>query len=150
MSKLARDHRNRELAQIHIAKKQLALSDEDYRAMLWAKGRVHSAKDLDFAGRKAVIDHLVASGFKVEKNKGKAKGGPHNIDSERRGPQLRKIEALLTDAGRPWAYVNGMASRMFHVERVDLCHEGQLQSLIAALSIDQKRRADRAPGAAAA
>jgi phage gp16-like protein len=149
MSKLARDHRNRELAQIHIAKKQLALTDEDYRAMLWAKGRVHTAKDLDYAGRKAVIDHLVACGFKIEKNKGRAKGRPHNIDSARRGPQLKKIEALLTDAGRPWAYVNGMAARMFHVERIELCHEGQLQSLIAALTYDKQRRAHRAAGVAA-
>lgn len=135
MSKLARDHRNRELAQIHIAKQQLCMTDEDYRAMLWAKGRVRSSKDLDYAGRKAVIDHLVSLGFKITR-----KGRPHNIGSAARGPQLKKIEALLADAGRPWAYVSGMAKRMFQVDRVDLCHEGQLQALIAALTYDQQRQ----------
>ncbi len=144
MSKLARDHRNRELAQIHIAKTQLTMTDEDYRAMLWAKGRVRSAKDLDYAGRKAVIDHLVALGFKITPGKAKATGRPHNINSQARGPQLKKIEALLADAGRPWAYVNGMAARMFKVERIELCHEGQLQSLIAALTYDQQRRQEKA------
>lgn len=68
MSKLARDHRNRELAQIHVAKKQFLdagkfQSDDDYRAMLWTQGRVHSAADLDHAGRQKVLDYLKKMGF---------------------------------------------------------------------------------------
>jgi len=51
MSKLARDHRNAELGKIHLAKKDLCMTDEEYRAMLWSVGRVNSAKDLDYAGR---------------------------------------------------------------------------------------------------
>lgn len=137
------NHRNRELATIHLAKKQLNMSDEDYRAMLWARGRVRSAKDLDHAGRRTVIDHLVSCGFKVTKAKSKRAGTPHNLNSENRGPQLKKIEALLTDAGREWAYVDGMAKRMFKVDRVALCHEGHLQKLIAALTYDQQRRAKK-------
>jgi phage gp16-like protein len=149
MGKLARDHRNRELAQIHIAKTQLSMEDEDYRAMLWAKGRVRSAKDLDYAGRRAVIDHLVGLGFKITRGTGRTKDRPRNIDSQARGPQLKKIEALLASAGREWAYVHGMAKRMYQVDRVDLCHEGQLQGLIAALVKDQQRRAARAEQGAA-
>lgn len=145
MSTLPADHRKRELAMIHIGKQQVGMDDESYRAMLWACGRVHSSKDLDYAGRQKVIEHLKKCGFKVAKpNAGRAHPGrPHNIDSDQRGPQLRKIEALLTDAGREWAYADGMARRMFQVDRVALCHEGQLQKIIAALSYDQGRRAAR-------
>lgn len=58
------DARRAELAKIHLAKKQLGLDDETYRAMLWMVARVHSAADLDDAGRQAVLDHLKARGFR--------------------------------------------------------------------------------------
>ena len=46
------NERNADLAKIHIAKKQLAMEDEAYRDLLFSIGRVRSAADLDFAGRK--------------------------------------------------------------------------------------------------
>jgi len=54
MSKLARDHRNRDLAIIHIAKKQLGLSEEDYRAMLQGYGCASSSAKLDPYAEKLV------------------------------------------------------------------------------------------------
>lgn len=63
MSKLARDHRNADLAKIHLAKKALAMTDEDYRAMLWTQGRVHTAADLDHVARQRVLEHLKACGW---------------------------------------------------------------------------------------
>lgn len=137
--------RNRELAQIHIAKKQLGLDDDTYRDMLWTVGRVHSSGDLGFTGRKQVLEHMKARGFKTGKPTRDAKRvpgvRPANMDSPDRGPSLRKIEALLADAGRAWAYADGMAKKMFHVEKVSWCAVDQLHSLIAALMYDQKRRA---------
>ena len=60
--------RNTELAKIHIAAEQLGLrrpgDDSAYRDMLWAIGRVRSAKDLDAGGREAVLKHLRACGWK--------------------------------------------------------------------------------------
>jgi hypothetical protein len=56
--------RNAELAQIHLAKKQLALDDDTYRAVLWAVARVKSAKDLDWTGRKTLLEHFKAKGWK--------------------------------------------------------------------------------------
>lgn len=132
--------RNNGLAQIHIAKQQLGMDDDTYRAVLWAVARVKSAKDLDHAGRAAVLDHFRKCGWKPKPPKKPFPGRPRNIDSELRGPQLKKIEALLADAKRPWSYVDGMARRMFGVEGVTFCHEDQLQRLIAALTYDQQRR----------
>lgn len=81
--------RNNELAQIHIAKKDLALDDETYRAMLFTVARVTSSKDLDFHGRKAVLRHMVARGWK-NKPASKAKQTRPLADDV----QSRKIRAL--------------------------------------------------------
>lgn len=56
--------RSAEIAQIHIAKAQLGLDDDTYRAILWTVGRVRSSKDLDWTGRKALLDHFKAKGWK--------------------------------------------------------------------------------------
>lgn len=83
--------RRRDLAAIHVAKKQLAMDDDTYRAMLWSVGRVRSAGDLDYPGRKAVIDHLRKCGFR-----------PPPRRSSARDPQSKKIVALwleLRDLG---------------------------------------------------
>lgn len=134
--------RNRDLAMIHLAAKQLGMDNGAYRDMLWAVARVRSAKDLDFAGRQRVKDHLKACGFKpaASRKRKPYPGRPANTDRE---PQLRKIEALLADAGRPWRYADEMARRMFGKDRVQLCNPGEWQGLIAALVVDQKRRREK-------
>ena len=63
----------REIQLIKIAQKQLGMDDETYRAMLWTVARVKSSTELDFAGRKKVLDHMESCGFKRSK------------------PQLRKL-----------------------------------------------------------
>lgn len=81
--------RRRDLAAIHVAKKQLGMEDDAYRAMLWSVGRVKSAGDLDFAGRQAVLEHLKKCGFR------RPRAAP-------RDPQSKKILALwleLRDLG---------------------------------------------------
>lgn len=64
MSKLARDHRNRDLAQIHIAVADMGWSDADYRAILLAKTGKSSSADLDGPNRKRFLDHLRQCGWK--------------------------------------------------------------------------------------
>jgi phage gp16-like protein len=135
----ANDTRRRELAKIHLAAKQLGMDDDTYRDMLWAIARVRTAKDLDEPGRRRVLDHLKASGFKPKPGSNPRPGRPHNLGSEERGPQLAKIEAMLTSAGRAWAYADGMAKKMFHVDRVTFCNPEQLRKIIAALVYDAQR-----------
>jgi phage gp16-like protein len=133
----ATDRRKADLAKIHIAKKQLGLDDETYRAMLWTVARVKSSADLDEYGRQRVIEHLRRAGFKTEKPAGRAfPGRPHNCDDH---PQLRKIEALLTSSRRPWSYVDAMAHRMFGKDRIAFCNQDEWQRVIAALTIDKQR-----------
>lgn len=75
----------REIQLIKIAQKQLGMDDDTYRAMLWSVARVKSSTELDFAGRKKVLDHLQACGFK------RTKPQPRALADD---PQSKKIRAL--------------------------------------------------------
>ena len=59
--------RTAELAQIHIAKKQLGLSEDDYRAAIRAasEGKTDSAGELTPKQRDRLLAHFKRSGFKV-------------------------------------------------------------------------------------
>ena len=52
---------------------------------------------------------------------------------------VSKIEAFLAEAKRSWAYADGMALRMFKVERVEWLDPQQLQKMVAALTYDARR-----------
>lgn len=86
------DIRKRELAQIHVAKSQLGMDDVTYRAMLWTVARVRSSADLDWAGRKKVIDHLKAKGFKIRSPSKPAKAATSRPMTQ--DPEAKKIRAL--------------------------------------------------------
>lgn len=139
----AHDLRRRELAAIHIGAAQLGMdtadkSDEsDYRRMLWSVARVRSAQDLDDAGRKRVLDHLRACGARF-KRRGRTQ------PAEGKAALVGKVRAMLAAAARPDAYADGMATRMFHVERFEWCNEDQLRRLVAALNYDAKRHGRKA------
>ncbi|MBI5626095.1 MAG: regulatory protein GemA [Nitrosomonadales bacterium] len=77
--------KKRDIQIIHIAKQQLAMDDDTYRAMLWAVARVKSSTELDFVGRRNVLDHLEACGFK------RTKPHPRKLADD---PQSKKIRAL--------------------------------------------------------
>jgi len=130
--------RNADLAKIHVAKKQLALSDEDYRAMLWTVARVKSSSELDAHGRKRVLEHLQSRGFKPRRPRPGL-----NAPARRRGAQLSKIRAYLADAGLPDSYGDGIAKRVVKRERLEFCNSDDLAKIIAALEYDQRRRIGR-------
>ncbi|WP_416053111.1 gp16 family protein [Cupriavidus basilensis] len=122
------------LAKIHIAKKQLAMDDDAYRAMLQSVGGVSSSKDLTALGAAKVLRHLEKCGFKPL-----AHVGRRPTPTADRKPLVGKIEALLAEAKRPWAYADSMASRMFKVDKLDWCTPDQLWRIAAALQKDANR-----------
>lgn len=149
--------KNSELAKIHVAKTRLGMDDDTYRAMLKTiidkdpahflsvEGRtkrsegVISAKYLTESGRHAVLEHLKNAGF----NGGKTyPGRPHNTDSKTASTaaQLKKVEALLADAGRPWDYALNMAWHMYKKHKLEFCNSRELTGIITALVKDQKKR----------
>lgn len=86
--------RRAELAKIHMAAEQLGMDTGDkdegseYRSMLWTVACVRSAAELDWAGRKKVLDHLKACGAKLG-FEGKPQSRALATD-----PQSKKLRAL--------------------------------------------------------
>lgn len=141
--------RKRDLAKIHIAKKELGLDDEIYRDILEQIAGVRSSALLDEEGRISVIKRFKELGFKpaVNNNRGyrsvhksARKSGMHMSTSADRTPLLSKIGAILADRKLSWAYADGMAKKMFGVDRVRWLHPDQLSKVAVALIYHQKRR----------
>lgn len=128
--------RNPALAKIHIAKKELAMDDDTYRAMLLSVAGVSSSKDLTEVTAPLVLAHFQRCGWKP---KSAVKFGRKPRVGQGRQALIGKIEALLAEAGRPWHYADAMAQRMFQVEKTDWLDSEQLQKLVAALTYDAKR-----------
>lgn len=133
------DQRRRDLAAIHTAKRDLGMSDDAYRAILWAIGRVKSSADLDQAGRSKVLDHLRACGWKPI-----PKVNPWAfIDTAAadRRPLLRKICAVCRSMGVGKAYAEGAARRQTGIERrLEMMDPGQLWILAGILDRTRKHK----------
>jgi hypothetical protein len=66
MLQASADHRlsPKKVALLHVARKQLALSEENYRAILFGHGNCESSADLDELGFELVMAHMNALGFR--------------------------------------------------------------------------------------
>ncbi|EGW50712.1 hypothetical protein HMPREF1022_02273 [Desulfovibrio sp. 6_1_46AFAA] len=149
------------LAKIHVAKKQLGLTEEEYRALLDGHFGAASAADLGLTDLKRLVLVLVGYGFKP--SKGHARRGvsrkretpatlTNDNDNLGREPLMKKIEAQLTEKGRaegtdvPWGYAVAILKRQSG--GVTRCFEHatpeQLRGVIAALTRDARRNGRRA------
>lgn len=135
------DTKRHEIQLIHIAKQQLGLDDETYRAMLWTVARVKSSTELDFAGRKKVLDHLKACGFKV-RSSNKAEGAKRAQPSRALAadPESKKIRALwlmLFDLGAvknpSEAALNAYVKRLTKVDDLHWINGEQAETVIETL-----------------
>lgn len=137
-----RDHdRKTELALIHLAKRDLGLDDETYRAALMAIGRVTSAAHLDQHGRQQLIRHFESRGWKRAKRRS-TKRHP-GVPAHSRAALVSKIEAQLVVLTEEWSYADSIAKRMFKVDSVRFCDDQRLPKIVAALYYEIKRRAAR-------
>ena len=135
-----KEPRSNDLARIHILKNDLGLDDDQYRVVLWTVARAESSKDLDTHGRRKVIEHLQS--HVAARNKAKPyPARPNNVDAKKR-KELTKIEALLTDAGKPWSYAEGIMRRITYgrKQRLEFCSEGELAAIIGALERNAIKR----------
>lgn len=118
-------YRNKELAKIHALKKSLTLDDETYRAVLDTQTGLDSAAKLNRPQRLKVIAY-----FQAQLGKTLHEGKPHNTVQN---GQLQKIEALLTEQKKEWAYAHAIAKRMYKKANLTFCSAFELRGVIAAL-----------------
>lgn len=130
------NRRNLDLSKIHIAKKDLGLDDDTYRALLTRVAGVRSAKDLNPRQTGRVLAEFVRLGWTPSATK---TGRKAPVPAPDRQKLIGKIEAFLAEAQRPWTYVDSMAARMFKIERVEWLDPEQLQKMVAALTYDARR-----------
>lgn len=131
--------RNRQLGRIHQAKKQLALDEETYRSLLERVTGKRSSADMTGTERNAVLAEFARLGFKAAEQQGRKRvfaGKPRNLKDV---PMLRKVEALLADAKRPWSYAIAMAKQMFGRDKLEWLRHDELHKLVAALQTDANR-----------
>lgn len=136
------DIKRREIMLIHIAKQQLGMDDDSYRAMLWSVARVKSSTALDFAGRKKVLDHLKACGFKVAARVNEwAFIDRASIDKQ---PLLRKICAVCRSMGVGKTYAEGAAKRQHGIARkLEMMAENELWLLAGVLERTRKSKQEQ-------
>ncbi len=144
--------RTRTLAAIHVAAAQLGLQDDVYRDLVQRVSAEHG--EAQRSAGKCTQRQLGAIANELRRLSGKPDqaaagarvwaGKPKHLT-----PQLTKVEALLADAGRQWAYAHALAKRLCGVARVEWCDQQQLAKVIAAMQIDADRRARRARAAGA-
>ncbi len=133
------------LAKIHIAKKQLGLSDPDYRAMLDGRYGVDSAGKLDIKQLDDLLRFLSRRGFTAPARRRGDRAAPAQRDFDR-SALMGKIEALLAETanvqGRyvPWDYALAILKRQGGPEKLEWATPRQLQGVIAALGKNLRRK----------
>lgn len=123
---------NGQKAVIHVAKKQVGMSEEEYRSMLSGFG-VASSKDLSFQGFKAVMTHFEKLGFvSTYAKKPKPKSSKERL--------LRKVYAVRNALGWSEKYVDKIAKRMFgKSDSHRWLDANQLHKLVANLVSHQRK-----------
>lgn len=114
---------NAKVALIHVAKSQLQLDDDDYRALLKAEGGVESSRDLDAAGFDRLMRRFEKLGFVSSAKRLRRQSRRHGYRAGTITPQQQeKIASLYEDlvrasaaAGQPGFHT--MAARMAFNER---------------------------------
>ncbi|MCP3941427.1 MAG: DUF1018 domain-containing protein [Desulfobacteraceae bacterium] len=126
-----------QLAVIHIAKKQVGMSEEEYRDLL-SSVSVTSSKKLNSKTFTIVMNQFEQLGFKT-KSKTRAKRKVSNMPDKKQ-PLMKKLEAIILDMGKSWRYVDAIAKRRFDVEAAQWLEVPELRKLVQMMTIYQKRQ----------
>jgi len=120
------DHKK--LALIHIIKRELNLSDETYREILQQAAGVKSAKDLDAAKFRKLMNHFVRSPY-------------YRLNA--RGLTLRQkmlIQSLARDLGWDTRHLNNFILKYYHQPGSRSLSRGEAMKLIESLKQVRQRR----------
>lgn len=129
---------------IHVAKRQVGMADEVYRAMLRELGGVDSSKQLDPAGFAAFMDRFKVLGF-VNPNSHDAP--PLDDDTRRPGMATLKQRKYVRGLFRKWhgadnpKALRAWLQRTFHIADLRFATEVVARNAIEALKAMTDRKA---------
>ena len=121
----------RKIALVSLAKTKVGMTDVEFRDLLAGLG-CESRKDLTAETFRQVMAHFETLGFTSSAR------GRIRVPKEKRA-LMRKIGAQLASMKKPAAYADGIAKRMFGIERCEWCNPDQLLSVVSALAYRQKK-----------
>ena len=119
-----------QIAKIHVAKKQLGLSDDEYRSIL-SSFNVKSSKDLKQSQWLELENYFIKLGFQPKQSPKYTKNN--------RDRCLHKIQSILDQYKLPTNYLNGISQRMFKKD-IGQCNPKELQSVLISLIKYSKKR----------
>lgn len=144
--------RLRVLRAIHAMAKELLLEEDTYRCLVARVSAQHGTEQHS-AGRctptqlnaiATELRRIAGKPARTQQWAGRPREGQGRVRNDQTlAPQIAKVEALLADAGREWAYAHSVSRRICKVERIEWCNQQQLAKVIAALQIDANRRSKR-------
>ncbi|MDY6904114.1 MAG: phage protein GemA/Gp16 family protein [Thermodesulfobacteriota bacterium] len=139
--------RNRLLARVHIAKKELGMDDDVYRDIICNRWNKHSARDLEIHQLKELISYFIHLGWDGGKKpakgpkKSKSRGWvdlPTGINLDR---QKRYVAALWAALGYKMSGLDYRCKKQFGVDRFRwLNDQDQIQTLAKDLVNRCKKR----------
>lgn len=143
---------NKQKALIHVARRTLGMTDDEYRDFLSGFG-VASCTQLDRVKFERVLKGFERLGFKRGagtdkplKEGGAAKPRPYIPAAKSKDKLLVKIAAIRAELNLPRGYVDAISRNMFGVDVYTWCDADQLYRIVAALSYHQKRQRGKANG----
>lgn len=129
--------RQKMLAKIHLAKKELGLDDDVYRDLLESVTGLRSCSKMNKTQLENVITELKIKGFRDDFVGGIGRMPMHLVEHR---PMMNKIAVLLKETEKTWDYAIGMAQQMFQKNKMILLSGDELHSLLQALQIYANRQ----------
>lgn len=130
MAKTYEEKRKGLIAKIKVAQKELALDDDNYRAILKRITGKLSCKQMNLLELQKIMAEMERLGFKPTK-KSIGRKPLHLTDVSE---LMNKIAVLLKEIDKTWEYANGIAKRMFQKDNVNQLNEQQLRKVLIALN----------------
>lgn len=98
---------------VHVARRELAITEDAWRILLRDRFKVESSKDLSIGGLDLLLKHLKQCGFKVQpKAPQKRLATPHKGLALSKQDIEAKIACQLRALGKEWPYAHGVARRI--------------------------------------
>jgi hypothetical protein len=129
---------------IHVARRQLQLTEDDYRAILDGYGGVASARDLDHEGFDRVMAYFNQCGF-VSTWKKRTFGNRPGMASPGQVDLIRKLWRAWSDNSDQEASLNRWLENKFGISALRFLDPAGASKAITALRAMGARKRDRAP-----
>lgn len=141
----------KQLALIHVARKQLGLGDERYRGILRTVAGVDSAKDLDRRGFELVMQTMAALGFRSDFTRG-FYGHRRGMATPAQVSDIRRLWGIFAENPDDGRALDKWLERSFKVSALRFATGDQADGAIRALRamIGRSRRKARPAGPSAA